>query len=294
MPTPQVSPRLSFSNVLFPTDFSSASEAALPYVKALARYYGAKIFVTHAVTPTPPVFIPMEPVPLDLDAEWRDSQKLLTQFLNRDPLVGTASRGVLERGDVWNVLEDVVQRHSIDLIVLGTHGKHGLKKLMLGSRAEQIFRQASCPVLTIGPRVAPPTNDDVTFKCILFATDFSAGSLRALPYALSLAEENQAKLILLHVIPLVPLQHQDSVAASARDRLEDLVPPEASNWCRPECVVRFEFPAEGILTLAESQDADLIVMGVHKGAPAASAHLPWAIAYEVVCHAYCPVLTVRG
>lgn len=292
MPTPQVSPRLSFSNVLFPTDFSSASEAALPYVKALARYYGAKIFVAHAVTPTPPVFIPMEPVPLDLDAEWRDSQKLLTQFLNRDPLRGTASSGVLERGDLWNVLEDVVQRHSIDLIVLGTHGKHGLKKLVLGSRAEQIFRQASCPVLTIGPRV--PASEDVAFKRILFATDFSAGSLRALPYALSLAEENQARLILLHVIPLVPLQHQESVAASAQDRLEDLVPPEASNWCRPECVVRFEFPAEGILTLAESQDADLIVMGVHKGAPAASAHLPWAIAYEVVCHAHCPVLTVRG
>jgi len=149
-------------------------------------------------------------------------------------------------------------------------------------------------VLTIGPRVTPPTNDDVAFKCILFATDFSAGSLRALPYALSLAEENQARLILLHVIPLVPLQHQDSAAASARGRLEVLVPPESSNWCQPECVVRFEFPAEGILTLAGSQGADLIVMGVHKGAPAASAHLPWAIAYEVVCHAHCPVLTMLG
>ena len=234
----------------------------------------------------------MEPVPFDLDAEWNDSQKLLTQFLNRDLLLCTASSGVLERGDLWNVLEDVVQRHSIDLIVLGTRGKHGLKKLVLGSRAEQIFRQAACPVLTIGPRVR--ASEDVAFKCILFATDFSAGSLRALPYALSLAEENQAKLILLHVIPLVPLQHQESVAASAQDRLEELIQPEAKDWCHPECVVRFEFPAEGILTLAESQGADLIVMGVHKGVPTASAHLPWAIAYEVVCHAHCPVLTVRG
>ena len=65
MPAPQVSPRLSFRNVLFPTDFSSASEATLPYVKALS---------------------PMEPVPLDLDGEWRNPQKLLTRFLNRDPL----------------------------------------------------------------------------------------------------------------------------------------------------------------------------------------------------------------
>jgi nucleotide-binding universal stress UspA family protein len=290
----QASLRLSFSNVLFPTDFSGASDAALPYARALARWYGSKIFVTHAVTPTPPVFLPMEPVPLELDSEWQDSQNLLEKFLNRDSLQGTAHHGILERGDLWNVVDDVVRRHSIDLIVLGTHGRHGLKKLVLGSGAEQIFRQASCPVLTIGPRVVQPVAELPAFKCIIFATDFSAGSLRALPYALSLAEENQARLILLHVIPLVPLQHQESVAASARTRLEELVPPEASDWCRPECIVRFEFPAEGILSLAEAQQADLIVMGVHKGAPVASAHLPWAIAYEVVCHATCPVLTVRG
>jgi nucleotide-binding universal stress UspA family protein len=95
------------------------------------------------------------------------------------------------------------------------------------------------------------------------------------------------------VIPLVPLQHQESVAASARTRLEELLPEDAADWCRPECIVRFEFPAEGILSLAREQNADLIVMGVHKGTPFASVHLPWAIAYEVVCDAPCPVLTVR-
>lgn len=128
----------------------------------------------------------------------------------------------------------------------------------------------------------------------MFATDFSAGSLHALPFALSLAEENQARLTLLHVIPLVPMQHQVWASGNTRKRLEELIPPDAADWCRPETVVRFEFPAEGILRAAEAVSADLIVMGVHKRAPRASSHLPWAIAYEVVCHAHCPVLTVRG
>jgi nucleotide-binding universal stress UspA family protein len=294
MPTVQASLRLTFNNILLPTDFTHASQGALAYARAFAKDYGCKIFVTHAVTPTPPVFLPMEPVPLAMDAEWSDAQVELDKFMHQGALQGTEHEGILERGELWNVLHDVIQKHSIDLIVLGSHGRHGLKKLVLGSIAEQIFRLAHCPVLTLGPKVQPPTGDAVAFKNIIFATDFSTGSLHALPYALSLAEENQATLTLLHVIPLVPMQHQVYVTAGVKKQLEELIPPDAKDWCRPATVVSFEFPAEGILHLAETQAADLIVMGVHKRAPRTSAHLPWAIAYEVVCHAACPVLTVRG
>jgi len=294
MSTLRASLRIAFNNVLFPTDFTSASETAILYAQALARAFGSRIYVTHAVTPYPPVFLPMEPVPIELDSMWHDAEQSLTHFLDHDALKYTKNEGILERGELWNVLDDVIHRHSVDLIIMGTHGKHGFKKLVLGSAAEQIFRKASCPVLTIGPNAHKPSANGTLFKQIIFATDFSAGSLRALPYALSLAEENQAHLILLHVIPLVPLHQQEQVAADAHERLRELVPEGASDWCRPECVVRFEFPAQGILSLAENQRADLIVMGVHKAAPVAASHLPWAIAYEVVCHAPCPVLTVRG
>ena len=292
MPTLQSSLRLSFSNILFPTDFSNASAAALSYAQAFARIYGARIFVTHAVTPHLPIFLPMEPVPLEMDGEWYDARERLREFLDSDALRGTVHAGIAENGELWNVLDDVIHRHDIDLIILGSHGKHGLTKLVLGSDAEQIFRKSRCPVLTVGPKVAPPTKSS-TFRTIVFATDFSAGSLHALPYALSLAEQNQAHLILLHVIPLIPLQHQESVAANARTRLQELVSKEASDWCLPDCIVRFEFPAEGILNLAREQNADLVVMGVHKGTRFASVHLPCAIASVVVCSAPCPVLTVR-
>jgi nucleotide-binding universal stress UspA family protein len=284
MPTLQASLRLTFSNILVPTDFTGASENALAYARAFAKDYGSRIFVTHAVAPNPPIFLPMEPVPPDLDGEWADAQSELDKFLRSEPRTDILQEGILERGELWNVLDDVIHRHSIDLIVLGSHGRHGLKKLVLGSGAEQIFRKAQCPVLTLGPKVPEPKGDVAVFKHIIFATDFSSGSLKALPYALSLAEEHEASLTLLHVVPLVPMQHQMYVSGGAEKRLEDLIPPDAKDWCRPSAVVSFEFPAEGILHLAETQSADLIVMGVHKRAPRAAAHLPWAIAYEVVCH----------
>jgi nucleotide-binding universal stress UspA family protein len=292
MPTLQASLRLTFSNILFPTDFSDASTAALPYAQAFAKTYGARILVTHAVMPRPPIFLPMELVPLEMDGEWYDARDRLSHFLDNDALKGTLHEGITGRGELWNVLDEVIQRHDIDLIIVGSHGKHGLKKLVLGSDAEQIFRKSRRPVLTIGPKVVPQ-EENAAFRTIVFATDFSAGSLQALPYARSLAEENQAKLILLHVIPLVSLQHQEPVSENAYQRLRELIPSEAADWCCPECIVRLEFPAEGILNLAREEHADLIVMGVHKGTPFASTHLPWAIAYEVVCDAPCPVLTVR-
>jgi len=294
MPTLQASLRLTFSNILVPTDFTGASENALAYARAFAKDYGSRIFVTHAVAPNPPIFFPMEPVPPDLDGEWADAQSELDKFLRSEPRTDILQEGILERGELWNVLDDVIHRHSIDLIVLGSHGRRGLKKMVLGSGAEQIFRNARCPVLTVGPNVPQPSSEVIEFKHIIFATDFSDGSLKALPYALSLAEENQASLTLLHVLPLVPMQQEIYLSGGTEKRLEALVPPDAKDWCQVSAVVSFEFPAEGILHLANIQSADLIVMGVHKHASRVAAHLPWAIAYEVVCHAPCPVLTVRG
>lgn len=294
MPATMASLRLSFKNVLFPTDFSHASTGALPYALAVAKTYGSKLYLTHAVTPEPPLTIPLEPIPLEMDPLWQQARARLSECLDSSSVRGVVREGVLEQGDLWSVLEDVIHRHSIDLVVLGSSGRHGLKKLVLGSSAEQVFRRASCPVMTIGPDAAGRAAGVATFHKIVYATDFSKGSLKALPCALSLAEENQAQLTLAHLIPLVPMQHQDEVREEAVRRLRELVPRDAENWCHINYVVNFEFPAEGILNLAANEQADLIVMGVHATAPRSSSHLPWAIAYEVVCHAKCPVLTVRG
>jgi nucleotide-binding universal stress UspA family protein len=178
------------------------------------------------VNPTPPIFLPMEPIPIDLDAEWQDAQAQLNRFAANTLLKDALYEAILGRGETWNVIDDIIRQHSIDLVILGTRGKHGLKKLLFGSGAEKIFRHADCPVLTIGPNVEAPTGNVAAFRHIVFATDFSAGSLQALPYALSLAEENQATLSFLHVMPMVIPQRQGEVAPAGINpfRCRRLVP----------------------------------------------------------------------
>ncbi len=287
--------RLALRNLLFTTDFSETSQAALPYVVALAQWYGAKVFILHSVPAEAPLPMPMEPLPLAMNAAWRQAKQHMTEFLNANEIPGLTHQSVLEQGDFWDVVSEVIRTHSIDMIVLGTHGRSGLKKLVLGSMAEQVFRRALCPVLTVGPhaRVRPASIDN--WKHILFATDFSPSSQSALPYALSLAEENQADLTLVHMVPLVPIQQQEQVREGIRKHLESMVPPDALAWCKPHYEVRFDFAVDGILAVASEQNADVIVMGVHATrSPRATSHLPWATAYDVVCQAPCPVLTVRG
>jgi nucleotide-binding universal stress UspA family protein len=295
MPVASTGSRLSLKNILFTTDFSRASEAALPYVRAMAKWFGAKVVVAHAVGPVTPLALPMEPIPMEMDFVWEEAQAKMNEFVRSNPLSGARSETALCRGDLWNTIPELISKYQIDLVVLGTHGREGVKKLVLGSGAEQIFRRADCPVLSVGPNARGRDVEFESWKHILFATDFSEGSLHALPYALSIAEENQAQLTLAHFVSLVPMQHQTAVEEQARKRLRSLLPEDATDWCTPECVVRFEFPSDGILKVGQEREADLIVMGVHKSnVPRAAAHMPWAIAYEVVCHAGCPVLTVRG
>ena len=295
MATASASTRLDIKNILFTTDFSAASDAALPYAQAFARWYGAKIFVGHAISLEALLRVPMEPLPADFDLFWQDAKRRMQEFTRTHPMQQIPHEMLLEQGDLLPVISDLIKRYQIDLLVLGTHGREGFKKLILGSSAEQIFRFASCPVLTIGPKVARPDVKFEAFRNILFATDFSPASQHALPYGLSIAEENQARLVLLHTVPLVPIQNREAVEQNLKQRLKSLLPADAEGSCNLEFVVRYEFPAEDILAAADAYQADLIVLGVHKTvAPKTVAHLPWAIAHEVVCNAHCAVLTTRG
>jgi nucleotide-binding universal stress UspA family protein len=288
-----VTTRITLNNILFATDFSEVSRAALHFATDLARWYGGKLVVTHVVPPEPYLSVPLEPIPVDLDVFWNREKQNMAEFVAAHSLEEIPHEEILQRGELWEVIADVIEKKKIDLVVAGTHGRHGLKKVMLGSSAEKIFRQAKCPVLTVGPEVARGGRTGWELKRILFATDFSDTSLHALPYALSLAEENQAALIFVNVAPLVPYQYKDSVVAGTRKQLETLMPPEP--WCNPEFIVEFDFPAQGILKVAREREADLIVLGVsRRAAVGLTSHLPWSTASDVVSAAPCPVLTVRG
>jgi len=293
MATASVTSRITLRNILFTTDFSAVSKAALPYAMDLARLYDGKIFVAHIVPHEAYLSVPLEPIPVDLDLFWNREKQNMADFASQSSFGTVPHEEILQRGEMWDVIADIIEKKSIDLVVAGTHGRHGLKKVVLGSAAERIYRQAQCPVLTIGPEAVESSRTSWELKQILFATDFSKASLHALPYALSLAEENQANLIFLNVMPLVPYQYKEAAEASTRNKLEALMPAEP--WCSPEFLVNFDFPAEGILQVARERTADLIVLGVRKpGAATLTSHLPWSTAADVVSASPCPVLTVRA
>jgi nucleotide-binding universal stress UspA family protein len=284
------------------TDFSDASEKAFNYATAIARLHNSKIYVVHVIPPESISFIP-EPT---MDWVRHEAEREMETLASRSELKLIAHEMVLRTGSVWNVLSAEIHQQNIELVVLGTRGRGGLKKLVLGSVAEEVVR-AGCPVITVGPHIDVPLGITGEIRRILFATDFHLASAKAFEYALLLANQFQAKLILLHLMPPAALpgpevtfynektisEWQARVRASTTQKLEKLLSASVKLWSEPEYVVGFDFVAEGIVKVAAERQADLIVMGANRPLSAKiSAHALKAVSYEVICHSKCAVLTV--
>ncbi len=289
--------RISLKNILYATDFSPSAVAALPYAIGLAKRYGGTVHGLHARYPATYPIVGPEAMPQVIAAA-EDQAKFDEQQLN-EMLAGVPHQVTVSEGDIWPMIKEISDREKTDLIVIGTHGRTGVKRLLLGSVAEEIFRSASCPVLTVGPHASRDTERRLEMKEILYATDFSEESLAALPYAVSLAQEHQAGLMLLHVVgkPEVgELVHAEQYADSIMRQLQKLVPEEAGLWCEPKYKVEHGPEAEKIMEVATGLGADLIVIGVRgtDGHVGAVTHVLPSVAHAIVTQAQCPVLTVRG
>jgi nucleotide-binding universal stress UspA family protein len=293
---PDSQTRIALRNILFATDFSSVSEAALSYALSVARRYDSQLYVGHVIRPDAYQLVPPEAMDAALEQTRRYAEQRMAELLISGRLRGIPHQVLLGQGDLWPVLSDMLRTHEIDLIVAGTHGRTGVRKLLLGSVAEEIFRLSPVPVLTVGPRVPSEAQTETELCQILYATDFARTSEHAASYALSLAQEHQAHLTLLHVVQ-EPTEISDHSKARLQGffarRLREMVPEEAESWCDPRFAVEFGAPSDCILNAARDSQADLIVLGVRRSATFAG-HLPPATAYKVVCQSQCPVLTVRG
>lgn len=289
--------RIALKNILFATDFSPSAEAALPYALGLAKQYGARVHGLHVRFPATYPIVGPEGMPQVLEAAQEQAKFEAKQI--HQMLGGVPHEVTVAEGELWPMVNEIADRQKTDLIVMGTHGRKGVSRALLGSAAEEVFRKAGCPVLTVGPHVSRNTERRLAMKEILFATDFTPESLAALPFAVSLAQEHQSNLTLLNVTgkPVVgELVHAGHYAESTLRRLRELVPTEAEMWCEPRCRVEEGPEAEKIMEVATALGADLIVLGVR--APEAgvglATHLLNSIAHYVVTHAECPVLTVRS
>jgi len=302
---------LAVKNVLFATDFSAASEAALPYAVALCRRFGSTLHMVHVLSEVNVLmatggvdYVSMGTIYEDANTEAKERMEQLAANLH-----GIDHHSYLRHGEVWSNLAGVMRDKEVDLIVLGTHGRTGFGKLLLGSVAEDILRHARCPALTVGPRIservklpelgaggaqlAPP---ELELRQIVCATNLDSNALAVASDAVRLAEEFQARLTLLHVMEdYAKLGNRPGPIDDSLQRLQNLVPSDAALAYVPEVLLEYGSVASTILKVAADREADLLVLGAHAAADMLrSTHLPWSTAHQVIVQAHCPVLTIRG
>lgn len=287
---------VSFANILVATDFSPVSDRALEYALSVARRYDSQIYLAHVIPVSADAMLAPEIAITSNDTQRRAAEEEIAAILESGRLRGVPHEVVIEEGALWPAVERLVKKYDIDLIVVGTHGSGAVRKMLLGSGAEEIFRQARRPVLTVGPAVGGETRREVAYRNILLATNFGVGAEREAAYAFSLAQEHSARLTLLNVIPHAGDSAEPGMAAE-RDQmarqLKELLPAGSEAWCCPEFRTAVGEPVEQILRVAAEIQADLIVMGA-KPRKGLAGHVPHTKASRVVGSAPCPVLTIKS
>jgi nucleotide-binding universal stress UspA family protein len=281
---------VKLERILVATDLSPASLWSLPYVTDIARKFGATVFVAHAMPLGTYVVARSQSFDAIQEECRRGAQEKLDTYSAELKEQGLPVQTLLAEGDIGLVLPEWIKKNHIDLVAVGTTGRSGLRKLALGSIAEEIVRDAECPVLTVGQAAASTAGTKVALRSILYVTDFSADSLRAGAYAISLAEHHRARLTLLHV------SNESDVKLSRAalvDRLQRVI-PSGSN-VSTEALIAEGRPATKVLEIATEHSVDLIVIGVRGagGLSRAASHFG-STAHDIIVGAPCPVLTTRG
>lgn len=299
---------IEFKQILCPIDFSETSIRALTYAAAWASWYEAQLEVLHVVPAFedvprsgPSVSIGESSLPASRDAIVAEIHRALES-------VGAASLNpttVALEGRALELIVNRAQAQPADLLVMGTHGRSGFNRLLLGSVTEKVLRAAPCPVLTV-PKAAPAlTAAAVAFTRIVCAIDYSPSALKALQYALELGRQAGGSVAVLYALeymdPEEPCEHVDfDIRARrqhfidhARQRLHAQMAQEPTTWCEITEVVVIDRAYKAVLQHATAWTADLIVMGA-QGAGGVELMLYGSNTQHVLRAAPCPVLTVHA
>jgi nucleotide-binding universal stress UspA family protein len=283
---------LTLRNILLATDFSESSARALNYALGIAARYAATLHLFHCIDPTPYNMGAPDAVQSSCEAAWRDMHRLESDLRSRGRAKGVEVKLRVDAADLPTVLPEIARDLDLGLIVVGTHGRTGWRKMVIGSVAEIVVDHASCPVLTVGPSTDRNRLEQFGPESILFASDPSVRSKLAESYSLSLSRKYNSRLTLADVFEdagcvLAEVSRFEWSESALRDAPLEWEPAKLS-----------QLPTEStesdlILQVADDAAADLIVLTV----PAAHRFTNRFLStnsYRVVCGAPCPVLTVRA
>lgn len=289
---------LKIERILCPVDFSEFSETAYDYAHSLARHYEATLHVLHVVRSIAldPGLMASNIIENVYTHQAADAKTKIAKLAEKQAGEPVQSKITVQLGFAAGSILAFAKEHDTDLIVMGTHGRRGLDRLVMGSSTEQVLRKAHCPVLAIRKPVrnfVNPQNpgDPVQLRKILCCVDFSEHSPRALEYAFSLGLQYSAEVTLLHI--LEEAKDASEQSDQALESMEQLVPHDARNWSSVVPTVRSGRPYEQIIELATEAETDLIIMGV-RGRNAVDLAVFGSTTHRVIQLGPCPVLAVRA
>jgi nucleotide-binding universal stress UspA family protein len=290
-------------SILCPVDRSLDSLQAFAYAIALARWQGARLSLLEVIEVAPP---PGANRASEDDNVPREARTALERDLRRMLVARHASdlrvKIFMRKGNVVQEILAQARASRCDLVVIGSHGRSGAQRLVLGSVAERVLRLATCPVLTVRRGVNLARRRGSPFRKILCPTDFSSTANKAVSYAKRLAKEADAKLIVTNAVAwpssdAVPsgaaAELRKSAESEAREGLARLLPRSSSDQSQTEAVVAIGRASAAIIEVARARSVDLVVMGV-SGRDAADPALLGSTTHQVIREGTWPVLTVRA
>ena len=284
---------ITIKKILCPVDFFPASDRAVKYAAGLAKNYDATLHLLHVIAPlvTTAYEYPIntyEIIRSMQTASGREMKKLEAKV----KATGVDVRTELRTGSIQDAIKRSIASVKPDLIAMGTHGRRGVERWFMGSVTEWLMRHTPVPVLTIS---AKERLKEPVFRRILVTTDFSEGTTDALEYAFSIAQENESRISLMHVVSDLavepPGRYRRPLVTGVQKQLEALIPSEAGNWCDVEVRVDEGLPYQVILDVLKKQKPDLLVMNIH-GKGMLDRALLGSTAERVVRAAGCPVMLV--
>jgi nucleotide-binding universal stress UspA family protein len=285
---------ITIKKILCPVDFFPASHAAAKYAAAMASNYDAKLHLLHVVAPFVPSSLELAGTIVDITKSLEESSKReLKKLETALRETGVEVEAEVRFGDVYDEIKQAIAEDQPDLLVMGTHGRRGFKRWFMGSTTEKLLRHSPVPLVTISGAGERSLNG-TRFRRILVTTDFSEGTADALNYAFSLAQENESKVTLLHVLHEAAdpaAKYRDSVVQEVRKQLDDLVPVEARDWCDVATQVETGVPYRIIQRTLEDERIDLLVMNIH-GKGMLDRALLGSTAERLVRAASCPVMMI--
>jgi nucleotide-binding universal stress UspA family protein len=283
---------ITIKKILCPIDFFPASETAADYAAGLAANYSAELKLLHVISPIVSTYrFPLNPADVIKAAKQTSSRKM-KRLQNKATSKGVETATEIRTGNPQQEIRSVVDADKPDLIVMGTHGHHGIERWFLGSVTESLLRHSPVPLLTVSPAAG---DNKRRLRRILVTTDFSDGTADTMRYALSLAQENQARIDLLHVVEDIGIdiskRYGDPYLKNVRKKIESLVPKDAKNWCEVKPLIEAGKPYRVILKVVDREKPDLIVMNIH-GKNMLHRALLGSTAERVVRAATCPVMLI--